>query len=224
MDLVAIPYGKAGLPVRRRFRDNGRAHTDARTSESTAMTEPDLHVSIYRLEGGFRLIEIELRDLRQLFNTLDPAPFHERDLDPDAETYIVDALREMGTSQPAKLVIYLPSSVVPTPEVQALPLAVHNYFRFRAAHVGRDLRYVLKSGSASLAIGLGFLVACLSLREFLSPLLGARSRILDEGLLIIGWVALWRPLEVFLYDWWPIRRRQSLLRRLAVIPIDIRSR
>jgi len=55
-------------------------------------------------------------------------------------------------------------------------------------------------------------------------LLGARSRILDEGLLIIGWVALWRPLEIFLYDWWPIRRKQAVLRQLAVIPIDVRSR
>ena len=111
-----------------------------------------------------------------------------------------------------------------TPEVQSLPLAVHNYFHFRAVQVGRDLRYTLKFGSASLAIGILFLFACLSLREFLFPWLGTRSQILDEGLLIIGWVALWRPLEVFLYDWWPIRRKQALLRRLAVIPIDVRSR
>ena len=61
--------------------------------------EPERRASGYRLEGSSRLIEIELRDLRQLFNTLDPAPFHERDLDPEAESYIVDALREIGSAR-----------------------------------------------------------------------------------------------------------------------------
>jgi len=189
-----------------------------------AAVEPERHTSGYRLEGSFRLIEIELRDLRQLFNTLDPAPFHERDLDPEAEAYIVDALREIGSAHAARLVFYLPAPLVQDAEAQSLDLAVHNYFRFRAEHAGRDLRTMLKFGSASLAIGIAFLFACLSAREFLPPLLGARSRILDEGLLIIGWVALWRPLEIFLYDWWPIRRKQAVLRQLAVIPIDVRSR
>ena len=38
----------------------------------------------YRCEGDTYLIEIRLRELRQLFNTLDPAPFHEKDLEPAA--------------------------------------------------------------------------------------------------------------------------------------------
>ena len=45
----------------------------------------------------------------------------------------------------------------------------------------------------------------------------------DEGLLILGWVAMWRPIEVLLYDWWPLARRRTLLRRLATIPVEVRS-
>ena len=61
----------------------------------------------YRRDGGVCLIEITLRELKQLFNTLDPAPFHEKDLDPAAEEYIVSAVREIG-SQPSRLVLHLP--------------------------------------------------------------------------------------------------------------------
>ena len=31
----------------------------------------------------------------------------------------------------------------------------------------------------------------------------------------MGWVAMWRPLEIFLYDWWPVRRLQVAYERLA---------
>ena len=50
---------------------------------------------------------------------------------------------------------------------------------------------------------------------------GSAARILSEGLIIIGWVANWRPLEIFLYGWWPLARRRKLYQRLADMPIDV---
>jgi hypothetical protein len=49
------------------------------------------------------------------------------------------------------------------------------------------------------------------------------GRLMEQSLLILGWVANWRPLEIFLYDWWPIRRRLILLRRLAAMPVEVRA-
>jgi hypothetical protein len=42
-----------------------------------------------------------------------------------------------------------------------------------------------------------------------------------ESLLIGGWVAMWRPLELFLYDWWPIRAEARLYDRLSDMPVGI---
>jgi hypothetical protein len=64
----------------------------------------------------------------------------------------------------------------------------------------------------------------LGLRRTLVAPLGVDRAIVDEGLLILGWVALWRPTEALLYDWWPLARRRTLLRRLASIPIEVRTR
>ena len=45
--------------------------------------------------GAEAKIEISLSRLSQLFNSFDPSPFHERDLDPDAEEYIVGSAEEV---------------------------------------------------------------------------------------------------------------------------------
>ena len=42
-----------------------------------------------------------------------------------------------------------------------------------------------------------------------------------ESLVIGGWVAMWRPLEIFLYDWWPLRRRELEFARLAKIRTSV---
>lgn len=79
--------------------------------------------SAYRREGDTLLIELKLRDTRQLFNSLDPAPFIEKDLDDDAENYIIDAVREVRTHRPKKLIVYLPPGLVATEDAQSIPQA-----------------------------------------------------------------------------------------------------
>jgi hypothetical protein len=184
---------------------------------------PKSLASAYRQEGDTLLIELKLRDTRQLFNSLDPAPFIEKDLDEDAENYIIDAVREVRTHRSKKLIVYLPPDLVGTEDALSLPRAVHAYFGYRAEHAGLQLRHTLRQGLVSLGIGLSFLAACLVLRESLMASSGVRS-VVAEGLLIMGWVAMWRPIETFLYDWWPIRRHRTLLDEIAHMPIEVRPR
>ena len=42
-----------------------------------------------------------------------------------------------------------------------------------------------------------------------------------EGLIICGWVAMWRPIQIFLYDWWPILGERRLYDRLCRMPVQI---
>jgi len=170
------------------------------------------------------LIEIRLREVRQLFHTLDPAPFREKDLDDSAERYLLEACQEAGTRRRLRLVVHLPVTEVASDPARTLPDAVHNYFAYRERQLRADLLRLLRYGAVSLAIGIAFLMACLALRRALvgQPLLVDRP-ILNEGLLILGWVAMWRPIEILLYDWWPLARRRVLLRRLAAIPVDVRA-
>lgn len=178
--------------------------------------------SYYREEEGTYLIEIKLNQLQQVFNSLDPSPFLDRDLDDNAENYIINSVDDFPLNTPLKLVFYLPSNEQNTAR-HLLPSALHNYFDYRQQGEQRKLRTIWRQGRISLLIGLSFLFVCLSLSELISRF-GSDTFIhfLEEGLLISGWVALWRPLEIFLYEWWPVSHQQKIFAKLAYIPMEIR--
>ena len=192
----------------------GLAYTGGVTNLSSARR------SAYRREGGDWLIELRLREVRQLFHHLDPAPFREKDLDPAAESYIEDAVREIGAGQRVRLVIHLPEPERSTEAAESLPESIAHYFGYRAQQSRVELGRLMRVALANLAIGLLFLAACLALRR---SLMAAESHeLLGEGLLIIGWVALWRPVEMFLYDWWPLLRRRRRFDSIARMSVEIR--
>lgn len=165
-------------------------------------------------------IEVRLRDLAQLFNSLDPSPFLDRDLDAEAEKFIVSWAHELPSRGELELVIHLASP--PREPAAGVQQAVQRYFETRAGIKQRELRQLLRRGRGSLLIGLGFLTLC----YVLSPVARAwlpdqESEFVELGLQIVGWVAMWRPLEIFLYDWWPIRNDRQLLQRLARMPVRL---
>lgn len=177
-------------------------------------------LSRYRRENGEWLIELHLREVRQLFHRLDPAPFRDKDLDPDAERYIEDAMRDIGLGGAKRIVVYLPLSERANEGAKTVPEAIRNFFDYRARQTGIELGRLLRLALTNLAIGLAFLTACLAARRAL--LAEGAHEVLAEGMLIIGWVALWRPVEMFLYDWWPLLRRRRRHQAIARLPVEVR--
>ena len=170
-------------------------------------------------------IEINLSRLAQLFNSLDPSPFHERDLDQDAEEYIIGSAEEIPRQRQLRLLVHLPADQLPGADTPDLGEAIHHYFAYRETIERRRLRLLFRDGRIALVTGLVFLFCCTLIRE-LAFSFGhdAISEIVGEGMLIIGWVAMWRPLEIFLYEWVPLRRRCRILARLAKMPVAVQPR
>jgi len=166
-------------------------------------------------------IAVHVATVQHLFDSLDPAPFRERDLDPKVEQYIVGWARELPPRRPLALVVHL-DQAGPGDEA-LLQRAVREYFQQRAVAERRALRHLLHIGRVSLAIGLVVLAVAMVLGDLLSVLVGryAYGEIIAHSLLIGGWVALWRPLEIFLYEWWPIRADAKLYDRLSAMPVRV---
>ena len=165
------------------------------------------------------VITLRLRELTQLFNSMDPSPFVERDLDADAEEFITSWARELPANRELELVIQLATPAT-TERLAGVEDAVRRYFASRATIKRLEFSQLMRRGRLSLGVGVVFLVSCLLLGQLVAKSgLGAATNILLEGLTICGWVAMWRPLEVYLYDWWPLleeRRRLDLLARISV--------
>ena len=175
------------------------------------------------LPDGCRVLDLRVAELRQLFNAIDPAPFHQRDLDPRAEEFILGWGREQPLGKALALHVIVDRGPGQADEAAVLRRAVHDYFAGRAAVTRRRLRELLRRGRISLAIGLTFLGASILVGDALASALPAPSfaGILRESLLIGGWVAMWKPMEIFLYDWWPIRAEARLKDRLAAMPVRL---
>jgi len=170
-------------------------------------------------------IELRLHDLEQMFNSMDASPFHEKDLDADAEEFIVSWAKELPAQRPISLVVYLEQAPAGTDPRETLRKAIHHYFRYRSELSRRELRQLLAQGRASLIIGLAFLSLCVTASELVARLGEATIYgVAREGLVIGGWVAMWRPMQIFLYDWWPLRRLRLLYERLATMEISVRTR
>ena len=168
------------------------------------------------------LIELRVTELKQLFNAMDASPFGHRDLDPRAEEFIVSWAREFPTKAALGLRVHLDRPPGRPDESALLGEAVHGFFRERAEASRRSLRNLFRVGRTSLIIGLAFLVLTVGVSDFIANRShGGLAETLRQGLAIVGWVALWRPLEIFLYDWWPIRTQIRLAERLAAMPIEI---
>lgn len=175
------------------------------------------------LKEDLPVIEIGVERLPQLFHTLDPYPFKERDLDRDVEEYIVDWARELPRDQPLRILVHLPAAEAETPAARELERALQHYFAYRAEVIRRDLKELFHIGRRSLIIGLAVLGLCLAAGNILGALgTGYIARFVGEGLIILGWVANWRPIEIFLYDWWPLARRRDLYRRLAAADVVLK--
>lgn len=170
------------------------------------------------------LIELRVENVAQLFHTLDPFPFRERDLDREAEEFIVGWARELPAGRPISVVVHLPEVETKASTASELSEAFHRYFSDRASAVQSEIKELFRIGRRSLWIGISILVACLLAAHLAAGYLieSPFRRIVEESFLILGWVANWRPLEIFLYDWLPLVRKRDLYRRLAAAKLDLK--
>ena len=170
------------------------------------------------------VIEVHVGELKQLFDAIDPSPFRDRDLDPKAEEFIVGWAKEFPKDATLALVVDLDREAGLPDEATILRESIHEFFRHRAGIFRQRLRELFRVGRTSLVIGLVTLAGAIALGDFLATLLKSSriGEIVRESLTIGGWVSMWRPLEVFLYDWWPVRNEARLSDRLAAMPVRIR--
>jgi hypothetical protein len=168
-----------------------------------------------------RPIEVHVGELNQLYHSLDPTPFRERDLDPKAEEFIVGWARDLG-NHPFALIVQVDQRPAPE-QVTLLEDSVRQFFRERADETRRRLRLLFRVANTSLIIGLVVLAGSIIAGDLIADMLRETrfAGVARESLLIGGWVAMWRPLELFLYDWWPIRREARMFDRLSAMAVRV---
>jgi len=181
--------------------------------------------SLYRKVDGKIVIEIDISSVKQLFNSFDPAPFHEKELDINAENYIVDMVDDFPLKTPFRLVIYLHGEKKTTDEgVRTIVHAIRSHFRFRMMQQDVKFRTKFRNGRWALLIGLLFVTIAMIARQLVYASWGSDhliSQIIADSLLIIGWAAMWEPVTILLYELWPIILQKKIYEKISTMEIDV---
>jgi hypothetical protein len=133
---------------------------------------------------------------------------------PEAAGRIFYDAEGQGPNGSFRVAIRVPPQDLPRgSEVEATP---HAHFATETANAGCELREALRSGGYSLLLALLAVAGLVMFAEWLQVLgEGRLYKYLGESLIIIGWVTLWTPIELPLFDHFPIRRRRNIARTLA---------
>jgi hypothetical protein len=170
-----------------------------------------------------KVIELRLRNLSDLLEA-NPSPLQQGVLRPEAESYIVGEAKRLPGGQPIRLAVEVPSGAGKA-EAESVGTAVRTHFQRAAGSETDNLRELFRNGFKALLIGLLMLSVCLFLAWYFTYQLPKRplNRLILESFVILGWVSMWKPIEIFLYEWLPYARRRKLFRRLSDAAVTVRS-
>jgi len=167
-------------------------------------------------------IMVKVPTVEQLFNPIDPQPFNLRDLDVEVADWIGEWADEQRDQDTITIMVVVSDDSAASRE-DLVAAGIRNHFAYRRWATSRRLSRLWRDGRISLIIGLAALAAFSTASRLVSPSGGnAWLTLLRDGLAVAGWVAMWRPIEVFLYEWWPIRRELRTFQRLAEATVEFR--
>lgn len=178
----------------------------------------------YKHENENVVVEVGVKNSRQLFNERDPAPFRERDLDPEFVIYLVSAVEEFSLRTKMKIRILTSDKEDLKPENSlAIQEAIKAYFQYESRLAKSKLLKSHRTSRYFSLVGLLTLIICLSFAEFIHSFkfAPAIANIASVSFVIIGWVAMWHPIEALFYDWWPIREQRQYFDKIASMAVEV---
>jgi hypothetical protein len=100
-------------------------------------------------------IQIKLRKVSQLFNTLDPSPFRESERALEAEHYIVARALELPIDVPLEIIVHLPSDELSRASSSDIVTAMKDHFELRSRTLVGEMQELFRTGRLLLAVSEG---------------------------------------------------------------------
>lgn len=174
----------------------------------------------YRQEEGHFCVDVRVPPLENLFDKRDPAPFRSRDIDPGLRDYLTESVEDLMASGPPRLVFWLEKPC----ELNSIEEPVRAHFAYELERLARHREREVRLGYFALFIAIGLISLFISLAQWVGASLTSNFGVaLKEVLTISGWVLLWRPVEVLIYDGLPWRQRRRVLRNLLAARFEVRQ-
>jgi hypothetical protein len=167
-------------------------------------------------KGAMVDLPIQLRTPDDLFDQFDPSPLVSRRLNEGASAYLLTSLKQSAASGPVVVVVRLPDDARSDATEGALRASVPGHFHRLSKAVDSDIKLIRSTARRFVPIGFLIMCVCMTVSEILTI---RTERLLfhsiAEGVLVLGWVALWAPFDYLLFGALPLTKKRSFYKRLA---------
>ena len=168
-------------------------------------------------------ITIQLRAIDELFSAPTPGSLHGFFEDRSGFERLLAELQTAAYSKPEHLRIILPRNDMTAGLQAAVETALRGYCDARIKALEAEAAGVKQLGRKELGFGLAFLAACLLIAGVVQAW-GGYGFVRDymvEGLVIIGWIALWHPVDMLIFARWPNLRDRRLLSHIKQMQVSL---
>ena len=171
---------------------------------------------------GSYLIELRVREIDDLFNPLDPSPLHERDINDKIIEKLYNDIVIFPKDVPVDIIFRMPKHWKKIHGLEhTIREAMKKQFEYTAISSSIHLRRRLKKGLKTLLVAGIMFISLIAISTSLTIFYpeSVLAHVVAEGLFVLSWVSLWRPIEVLLYEWLPLfeeRKRHERILKMNV--------
>lgn len=143
------------------------------------------------------LIELNLDNYNDLFNSWDGSALDRKELDPELSHFLERASFELPLKEDVELCFYLPEEKKDEKMEADSRATIKNNFRMNLFFIDQDLKRNKKKTFTYILMGIAFLLAAYIIPE--NQNLSLLISLLMEGLFVGGWVFLWEAFSIFFF-------------------------
>jgi hypothetical protein len=179
-----------------------------------------------------RELVVRVANVRHLFTAPDTDPLSQHEGEVMGEPALLRIVRALMAARKMsgahKLVVLLPADKIEPGLEQRTRAALVRYCTLKIEDNEAQLQLGRREAGRLLLRGMLILVVCVGLSSvFRSETFTLLPRLIanavGEGLNVIGWVMLWRPVEAFFFNPIPIRTSTAAHRFLKSLQIEVRA-
>lgn len=168
-------------------------------------------------------IVIALDDIHELFVAPVQDPMSNRFQNASGVDQIVKTASPRQIARVKSIDIDLPSGAGLAPDPLQVQTAQHGYCDQRLDDLAERRRAILRRGFKELVFGVAFLALCLGLAAAVAAGITSPDwvrQFTSEGLIIVGWIALWHPVDMLLFEQWPVAREMRIIKGLSRLKVS----
>ncbi|MBC7451051.1 MAG: hypothetical protein H7259_06145 [Cytophagales bacterium] len=136
---------------------------------------------------------------------------------------ILSSIMAYGIGKEYRILIHAPESLTSL-DISQVQKKLKEFHHIHTIELKNQLMVMRIQTRNAVSKGIPIMIVALSTNFFIEDIDTKKTYwefILKESMYIVGWVSMWKPIELTLYDRWPLNRKLKAYDKMLTVPINI---